>query len=32
MPSVLNEPDEIDAPMSPWLCTTLARPRTCSTV
>ena len=32
MPSVLNEPDESEAPMSPWLCTTLASPRTCSTV
>ena len=32
MPSVLNEPDEIEAPMSPWLCTTVASPRTCSTV
>jgi len=32
MPSVLNEPEEIDAPMSPWLWTTLASERTCSTV
>ena len=31
MPSVMNEPDEIVAPMSPWQCTTLASARTCST-
>jgi hypothetical protein len=32
MPSVRNEPDETVAPISPGECTTLASPRTCSTV
>ena len=32
MPSVRNDPDEIVAPMSPWLCTTVASARTCSSV
>ena len=32
MPSVMNEPEEIEAPMSPWLCTTVASARTGSTV
>jgi hypothetical protein len=32
MPSVMKEPEEIEAPMSPWLWTTVASARTCSTV
>ena len=32
MPSVMKEPEEIEAPMSPWLCTTVASERTCSTL